>query len=296
MDIKRFNNPEYKKQIKAVRNYRRPSKPNPETKYGKAIEMVGLGERKNQLFLFVILAVVVYLFYFAEFLMVRSINVEGAPPEVAAEVNQNFLDYSKSYRGFLLPQKNIVLFNKSDFRDYLLKNNFKIAEVINIKAKLWHDLSVTVKARVPKYTLESAGTRFILNSDGTVGGMMPLEQISTYTLIKDTAEEEILPNDKFFNEEKLGFLESVSEDISQKLFLEIEAYEVPGKASDQLVVVMKKGFRVYFSTTSNEKEYFQRFSSLWLQLTPEQQNQLAYFDLRFEKNAYSCFKNSPCVQ
>jgi cell division septal protein FtsQ len=295
MDTKRFNNPEYKKQIRAVRNYRRQVQPTPNDNKEKILYFLGLNRRRNQIFTVIAIALLIYLTYFAGFLMIRDIDVNGADSETASEINQNFQAYKKQFKGYLLPQKNILFFSKAGFKDYLLKNNYKVATVDQIKARLWNHVSIKVQQRTSKYILQTADAAYVLNSDSTIGAQIQTDQPFDHPVMVDTADESVNSGEKFFDEQKNRFLQTISDSIETKLMLPIAGYEVPGRASDQLIVKMQKGFKVYFSTNTDPEEYFQRLYALWLQLNPDQQNRLSYFDLRFDKNAYGCFKNDPCA-
>ncbi|MDB4940036.1 MAG: Cell division protein FtsQ [Candidatus Doudnabacteria bacterium] len=301
MDTKRFNNPEYKKQIKAVRNYRRVKPSAPPGKTQKVLHGVGLPNIKSQIFALLLVALFVYIFYFAKFLMIREIKIEGVDAQASTEISKNFEDFAKTHRWYIFPERNVLFFSKSAFSSYLLKNNYKVAAVDQIQSKLWNNLSIKVQQRTEKYSLQVGPNSYILNSDSTIGAQLPVAApdqpiaAPTHLVIKDTADETVSSGDKFLDPDKNSFLQKVSADIESKLSLPIESYEVPGKASDQMTVYLKKGFKVYFTTTTDPDLYFQRFYTLWLQLTPDQQDKLAYFDLRFDKNAYSCNKADPCA-
>jgi cell division septal protein FtsQ len=299
MDTKRFNNPEYKKQIKAVRNYRRPVQTTPESNFEKVLFSTGLGSLRNRIFAGLALVVIIYLIYFAQFLRIKNVVVDGTDQQTKQEVLQNFQDFTKTYRWYLFPEKNILFFSKANFKNYLLNTNYKVSSVEQISTRLWNHLYLSIKPRTPAYTLQVGTNSYILNTDSTIGAQItPADLIGDQQLIlvKDTAEESVNPGEKFLEPSKNSFLQSVSADIETKLMLPIESYEVPGKASDQVIIHLKKGFKVYFTSTTDPKEYFKRFYTLWLQLSPDQQNKLAYFDLRFDKSAYGCYKIDPCAK
>ncbi len=293
MDTKRFNNPEYKRQISAVRNYRRQAAAVPDTKAKRILHKTGIARTRNQILLVIAIALFVYLTYFAKFLMITDLSVAGADEQATKQIKQNYQDFSHSRRGGLFPIKNILYFNKGKFVSYLLKNNYQVASVDSISARLWNKLAIKVTQRTEEFTLQTGDAFYILNSDGAVGAQLPLDQPMTRPVVKDTAAENIAPGELFFDQTKNNFIHVMTSDIKNKLQLEIAGYEVPGRASNQLIIYVK-GKRFIFTSTTDPEAYFQRLYTLWLSMTPEQQARVSYIDLRFEDNAYSCNINDPC--
>lgn len=293
MDTKRFNNPEYKNQIRAVRNYKRQVPVKPENRWDLVLFYIGLTSWKRRIFAAIILAAAVYLAYFANFLMFRDPEVLGADSGVTEQVKQNFADYKHTFKG-ILPQKNILFFSKSGFAEYLTANNYQVASVKQIKESFWHSIQITVEQRVPLYALQNGDNYFILNSDQVVGIQIPADQAAQYIPFKDTADEQVHPGEKFLDEQRRTFLEYIKNNIGPQLSLDIAGYEVPGRAADQLVVNLKRGFKAMFTDTGDAAAQLDRMYKVWVQFTPDQQNRLAYIDLRFDKNVYVCFKNDVC--
>ncbi len=321
MDTKRFHNPEYKKQIKAVRTYRRQVQPKPETSVGKFFYALGLDSTISKVLTFLVLAGLVYLVYFAKFLQLNTYELSGVSEPARQTVLDDINTYTKSYKYFM-PQNNIIFFSKAGFTQYLLKNNYNIAKVNSIQKKVWHSLIISLDQRVPAFSLQIMDKKYILNSDGTVGqeivqpqspelldstqsedstkvedsSTVVAAEVPVYPVIIDIANENVSSGEYFFAEKQNNFLHYVKDNIPKILGVAITKYELPGKASDQLVVYTDKGFKILFTNTTNPEEYLQRLKTLWTQFTPDQQNKLSYLDLRFAKNAYACFNGDPCTQ
>lgn len=305
MDTKRFHNPEYKKQIKAVRTYRRQVKTTPDTPLGKFFYAIGLQSIFRRVLVLLVLALLVYLAYFAKFLQLQKFEIIGLSDEALQQTLVHTEEYIGTYQ-YGLPQRNIVFFNSQAFSSYILAKDLNVAKVNSIKKKFWNTIIVNLEQRVPAFVLEVNTKSYILNSDGTVGaeilpgqviasdGTVTINPLPPYPVIKDTAPEEVAPGEYFFSQPKNDFLRFIHENLSKQIAVDIESYETPGKAADQLIVHMTKGFKVLFTNTADPDLYLSRLHALWLQFTPDQQSRLAYIDLRFEKNAYSCFKGDPC--
>lgn len=334
MDTKRFNNPKYKSQIQAARNYKRQARIRPEGRLQAVLYHLGLSSWKNRVIAVLILGILVYLIYFAGFLQIKGIDVEGADLNVTAQIQNEFNSFVRGRVGFIFPEKNILFFSKSKFTSYLVKSNYGVASVIGMQKHLFGGISLHVSQRFPLYVLEIASqppqaaqqqppqaaaansaqtstsknqpsssqqpavvpmNYYILNSDSTIGSQITAGQIGQLIPLVDTAQDQINPGDKFLNSVQNIFLNYINSNANPKLSLDVVSYQVPGRASNQLIVYFKQGFKVLFNSSTDPQEYLGRLQKIWLQLSPQQQSTLVYFDLRFENNAYACYKGSPCA-
>lgn len=298
MDTKRFNQPEYKSQIQGARKYKREVHNAPEKLSQRLLYYLGLDTWQRKTLAFLIFAFFVYCIYFASFFKLNSIEVSGADAQATVGIEENFNEYIQKYRVGIFPRKNIFFFGTRSFTQYLLDNNYQVAAVLEIQRKPLHKVLVNIDQRTPEFVLEQGVNRYILNSDSTIGSAITEEQLALdfkgFKKVFDSAAEEIKSGEKFLDSQKNDFLQYLNDNVEKKMSLGIESFEVPGRASDQLIVHLKKGFVVYFNSTTDSKLFLDRFYTLWIQLNPDQQNRLAYFDLRFEKNAYACFKGDKC--
>ena len=298
MDTKRFHQPEYKSQIQGARKYKREVHNAPEELSQRLLYYLGLDTWQRKTLAFLIFAFFVYCIYFAPFFKLNSIEVSGADTQAAVSVEENFKEYIQKYRVGIFPRKNIFFFGTRSFTQYLLENNYQVAAVLEIQRKPLHKVLINIDQRVPEFVLEQGMNRYILNCDSTIGSTITEEQLvldfKGFKKVFDSATDEIKSGEKFLDSQKNDFLQYLNDNIEKKMSLGIESFEIPGRASDQLIVHLKKGFVVYFNSTADSKIFLDRFYTLWIQLNPDQQNRLAYFDLRFEKNAYACFKGDKC--
>lgn len=295
MDTRRFHRPEYKRQIREVRHYRRNVRQHSENKIDSLLSKIGLEKILYRVLAIVVLCGALYLIYFAKFLRITNIQVAGADQAQVSEINADLNAYGKTFN-FIFPQNNILFFSSGKFKAYLLSKDVSVYSVQSIKRRLWHSVQIEVKQKVPAYVLQSNGNYYILNSDGSVGVQLQSSdnQINKYPRIMDTSAESVNPGQKFFTDAQFSFLGFLNDNISKYLQSPVDHYEISGASSNELIVYIKAGLRVYFDDTTDPNAYMQRLMSLWGNLSPEQQKKLAYFDLRFDPNAYGCFKGDPC--
>lgn len=294
MDTKRFHSPQYKRQIHAHRTHKRVSSPRPETKPQRILYALGLGSKKSKVWTLLVLALLVYITYFAKFLFIENPTISGADQKQSAEISKHLADYTQTYI-YALPQKNILFFNKEEFSKYLLERDLQISSVVGIKRRPFNKLYIDVVQRVPVYAFLNKGSYYILNSDGNISYRASEQEAQAFPLIVNTADEDATEGEKILSEQKKSFLAYMAANFEKEMSTAIERFEMPGKASEQLTIVSKKGFMAHFDSQKDPEMYLQRLFAVWVALTPEQQNRLYYVDLRFEKGAYGCYRNDPCA-
>jgi hypothetical protein len=293
MNIKRFHNPAYKRQIQAVRAHKRPVFKKAEGKFESLLHGLGLGSRKRQFLAAIIFLLLVYLFYFAPFLKITSATVNGASPEESSAIESALKDYTATFF-YIFPQKNILFFSGSRFKSYLLARDYSISSVKQIQRKFPHSLEISIDQRVAAYTFQSQGNFYILNSDGNLSSQVAVAN-SNFTSIIDTAVEQVSPGDHIFDLQKYSFLDYINANFQSQTQAQIDHFEIPGKASSDLLLFSKAGFKVYFDSTTDPKLFLQRFFAIWAGLNPSQQKKLAYADLRFDPKVYICYLGDACA-
>ncbi len=296
MDTRRFNNPSYKRQINAVRHYRRNVVPRPESALGRIFGAIGLGSVFRKICAALVLFLAIYLVYFAKFLQITQAQISGADQKQEAQISSRLADYERTFN-FIFPQKNILFFSSKGFSKYLLGSDVSISSVAGIRRKPFHSLSITVVQKVPAFVLQSNGNFFILNSDGSLGMELPPgdPQISAYPKVIDTAAETVSAGEKFLPQNEFGFLSYMRENFQKDLRTAVDHFEIPGKNSGYLTLYLQTGARIYFNSADDPQIYMQKLLGLWNSLSADQQKNLAYFDLRFNPDAYGCFLGSACA-
>jgi cell division septal protein FtsQ len=310
VDTRRFHHPEYKKQISAVRHHKRRVVQKPEGKFGWLIHKLGLDSWKRRLFLLLLFGIFVYLTYFAAFMNLGPVEIKGAESVLAEEITQAYERQKQERLFYILPQKNILYFSSSQFKHKLISENLKVGKVERVNKRIVKgpSLEVRVWQRNPKYTLINQARHFVLNEDGVVGTEIIVltepeisaQQSSAEELITpqviNLADEEIQPGQTFLDQQKQSFLNKLDLEIAAILGSKPVRYEIPGKGSDQISVFVERGIRLDFNSTSDPAVYLERLRSLWQNLPPEQQAILDYVDLRFDPNAYLCYRTEKCAR
>ncbi len=293
MDTKRFHHPEYKKQIHAVRTHKRHARPKPEGRVGKFLEQIGLGTWFRRIVLFVTVVLVIYFVYFANFLMLNNLEVNGADPQTTAQLKEDFKSFLATKKA-IFPEHNILFFNASGFGRAILAGNFSISSISSIHRKPFRTVQISVVERVPAFNFQSQNQFFLLNSDGNLSSEIP-QADPKYPLLVDLAQEQGTPGENIFSSQKYRLISYLNENFSHELGVDIDHFEIPTKTSLDLVVYSKSGFKTHFDATQDGKVYLGRLFTIWASLSPQQRQKLSYVDLRFDPNAYVCYKGDACA-
>lgn len=294
MDTKRFHKPEYKNQIRAARAYKRKPKSIPEGPLKPILSKIGIGTLFRQIILFLVVASVIYLVYFAPFLRLNNLQIAGANPPISDQVQQIFSSYISKFS--LLPQKNILFFSKEKFTMYLLDHDYQISDVPTINKRFPHVLKLTLNPRVPAYLLSDQGKFYILNSDGKISIETPDPNSAGLFLINDLSNEQINLGEQVLTAQTYNFLSYLNANFSKAIGQSIDHYEIPASRQTDLTVYTKSDIKFYFDSSNDPSLYLQRLITLWNKIGPDQEKKLAYIDLRFDPNAYGCYKGQTCSQ
>lgn len=296
MDTKRFHNPEYKRQIHANRIHRRTAAPRPEGRAVKILHRVGLKSPVRQVFACLVLLFLIYLSYFAKFLWIDNLEVKGATVDEATHINQIFDQYRSKNLYFILPQKNLLFFNAEYFSQYLADRDYQISSIVNLKKHLLNKAEIEINQRVPAYVLQSSNGTFILNSDGVVSDQIQDASTALYPKILLTGGETVSSGEEILTPQKNTFISVLNSDFKDKTGLDIDRFEMADKGSEQVNLFTKNNFAIYFNFSEDPRDYLNKFWTIYSNLNTDQQNKLFYADLRFNQNAYLCYRGDTCAQ
>lgn len=296
MDTKRFHNPEYKRQINANRTYRRAADPRPEGRLVKFLHRVGLKNPVRQFFALLVFLFLVYLGFFAKFLRVENLQIKGATPEEQNQIQNIFDEYRQKNLYFILPQKNTLFFNEGAFAEYLMNRDYQISSITSIKKSFFNNIEIEIKQRVPAFVLQAGNGTFILNSDGAISEQIQDNPDILLNRIILTDGSSVSQGHIILDNSKNSFLTYLNDNFKNKTGLEIKNYDLANKDTDQIVLVTKSNFSIYFNFNTSPEEYLNKFWMIWSSLTPEQQQKLFYADMRFNQNAYFCYRGDGCAQ
>jgi hypothetical protein len=296
VDTRRFHHPEYKKQINAIRHHKRRVAYKPETTWRQLLFFLGFNSWKRQLFAFLVLAGFIYLSFFAPFMNLTRVEVAGATDPLKDAIVRAYSERVNSRRLLVFPQSNLMFFNTGEFTEKIIQDHYDVAGVKKANKSLLKGahLSIEVDQREPVYALTHNDKKYVVYRDGFVGGEIA-DNMGLLELV-DLADEEIKSGEHFLSDEKQQFINAINDNLKKTIGLEVLKYEMPGKGSDELIVYTKTDSKILLDTAVKPEVHLERLRLLWGQISPDRQRQLVYIDLRFDPNAYVCFRFDPCAK
>ena len=298
MDTKRFNRPDYKRKIQANRNHKRQIQTNKKTPEIRSIfkDFTFFTWVQTAFWVFFV-GVIIYLSYFAHFIQISNLQISGADTNEVPAIQTAFASFIEQNAFDILPQKNILFFKKSAFANYLLKQDSKILAVDSVQKKLWNTIDVQIAQRVPAFYITANGDFYIIDNEGVVSSQtLSYDTTSNLRLIEDHATENFGLGNQVFTKQSADFLVYVDSQFNPMIAPEqTDHYEINGVSTNNLTLVTKDGMFFYFDLSSDPKMVMQHLFSLWASLTPAQQKDVVYIDMRFDQNAYVCYKGAPCA-
>lgn len=292
---KRFYTPDYKRRVNDARHYKRERPKvieNPERSSVIRRWLIATAA-------FILVSAIIYLVYFAAFLRVNSLYLNGANSDLAPQIQNQFNQFTKSYR-HLLPQNNILLFSSSAFATELRKDGLVEPNII-IKKQFWHGVKVTLTQRVPVFAMTDGLSRLLLSNDGFVTTILQPNDALPGGLIAITDDSSSdannlpAPATPGLNQQQIKFIVYMQNNLSAIIQIQPTNYEISSRASEYLDVHTAGGFTLMFDMAMDAKTAMERLQTVLQQPAQQDRAKIAYIDLRFDPKVYVCALGQPCA-
>jgi cell division septal protein FtsQ len=284
---KRFHTPAYKQRVNAARRYKRRQTSVPSE------ESVSLRKWLRWIPVGVVVLAVLYCIYFAPFLRVTTLTVQGADGTLQAQAQQTFQTFLSSYhRG--LPEKDILFFSKESFSKQLSANGL-VAHVQSVQKKYWHEIAVTVVQRVPAYVLQTPSATYVIANDGAVSASLALTDPVPQGLpiISDTAADTFQTGTPAFSPQEIAFLSAIAQGLPQSIHTNVQSYAIDAKDSTFVTITSAAGYKILFDSSDDPSADLGHLHTVLAQqgINPH----IAYVDLRFNPRVYVCAVGQACA-
>lgn len=324
----RFQKIDFNKKVALASKYKRKINQKPENRFGRFLFKIGLKTKFSKAIALLGLILLVYIIYIPNFLFVKNIKIVDAEANTEQSINDSVNKYFNSR--VLLAQKNLLLLNKNSLKNYILKDNSSILDVVSIKKHLWNSLEIKVKSRKETFLLSTKNKQYVLYNDGIVSREI-MQNASQFQGTRVNVETtNILNNgDKFLTPESLNTVNWIIEHFFEKTGKALDYFEFPvistkvNNSNDQniqseegvlykeeinfgqIVVNLKRDpkstdssrdYKILLNTADQDLgKLIDTLNSVINQLTPDKFGMLFYADMRFKDKAYVCLKGTPCA-
>ncbi len=233
-----------------------------------------------------LICVIFWGLYFSTFLKITEISIAGAG-RVSNEVIYEFAEEQvRAKKFFILPQKNLFLFDRKKFSELLLqKYRFENVSV----AKKWpHKLEITIKEKPFVCVWNEKDKYYYADIDGFI-----LEEINSWDvkkkkipLIRNESEQKISNYEIQVDKEYLKYAQELFEKISDKSFgINTEKFIIDEDA-DTIKIKTEEGIKISFSTKRNFNEQIEKLLVVKREKLKDDFNNKEYIDLRFGDKVY----------
>ena len=321
----KFQHADFTRKLHAARNYKRTSRPRPDSRLQAGLEKVGMASLLAQLFFAAAIIIAAYLLYVPNPLFVRAVRVEGLNSEYRPMAEKAVKDY-QSRQPWYVPQNNILFVNADKLARAIAEGVPSISK-IESSNKLFRSKSVVVSVvqKYERYIAVRPDGELILHNDGTIKGQLPgkipelpLTSGALVTVkINDTAS--VKDGEPYFSREFVELLEQAADlfpaQTGQNLaYFEVklpdktlgsnEKFAESWKQSGIVEVVNKKPgsgksnppqLRIILEPGLDIPSAAERLKLLLDQTAADRYRSLYYVDLRLANRAYLCLVNAPCA-
>ncbi len=244
--------------------------------------------RKNFLFaFFVFLAVafvlaLFYFLFFSDYLKLKTANFFGLDAVKKETLQEKFENY--------LP-KNIFLFSKKDFAEFL-KSDIRKINNIDIKKKYPDSIDVYVVEYIPVgivcnvvFEYEEEYKCFYFDKNGVVFDNSPFVKSNSLLFVYQKGLSiSKLPNN-FFSKEDIDFIFSFKDYFSKNSGILIDYFEFIGDIGD-VVAKTKAGFDIFLTKSQPAKSQAEIADKIIKEQVKGDISNVEYIDLRIKNKAY----------
>ena len=272
-----------RKYIYSVKAYKNPFFQNKRT---ASLKSGGL-KNKSKLIIFAIITVIlilVWLLFFSNLFKIQKIEVSGSGHGLAEEIESIARGLAENR---LIGKNNLLLYNKSDLSKIL--NEKYYLNNLTIKRKLFHTLTISLRAKQPVAVWREAEQYYYLDGDGNIINQTDPLNIngSSYPLIENLTAIKINDQKANINKEAIDYILNLFNEFKDKKHnFEIERFIIDRDANAIKMAILS-GPKIYFNLRAPLAE---QTAKLDLIIKEKLKNNFKavkeYIDLRYANNVY----------
>lgn len=244
----------------------------------------------NLLVLF-FLGVLIYSLFFAEFLTVTDVQIEGNSGVSSEKIIAKFNEETKTRYLKIFAKNNFIFLVENNLEDKI-KDSFKRIKKISVEKKFPNHLSIKIEERNLILSLCSRGNCYFIDENGYAyeKADFELNDVKENRLVKlvDESGKEIKEGEYALMPKYVEFIVSIEDEIKSTTNLEIlNEYRTESRISEEVIVQTKKGWDIYFNSKFPIDKSIRTLKTLLnRQIMLRDLNDLEYIDLRSENKVF----------
>jgi cell division septal protein FtsQ len=287
---RRFGGMQFRNKIKEASNYKRAF--NPTSGFSLNILSDNKGARIAKVLGIAIFLVIFYFTIISPALLINTVDIKGNVQVPTSQI-EDVLDANADSRFFMIPKNNFFLMSKGRVNKVLTESIPTIKEVIQYDRHWPNRGTIEIVEHKPGFVIQTNGNYFLLDDEGVV--VEQVQDPKKMFIAEDQVTESFERGETLPNQKLAPFILSMSKSWSSKISTPIVAAKFPGKSSHEVHFITTTGWVVMFDTGRSVTVQLDDLTViLSKQVGSSQMDRLAYVDLRLDKWAYYCFKETPC--
>ncbi|MBX4186829.1 MAG: FtsQ-type POTRA domain-containing protein [Candidatus Doudnabacteria bacterium] len=289
---RRYGSISFRNKVKEAANYKRAFNPTS----GFSLNILSGNSIRTKIYKglgVTAVAVAIYYLMISPIFLVTDIEIKGNH-QISSEQIRQLLGNTGDHRFFLIRKNNFLIMTEGRVNK-LLTGSIPTIKNVSLHKSLPNHAVLEISEHTPGFAIESNGKYFLVDDEGVVVNQMEGPQkllVAHDQLVENFVRGERLPNQKL-----APFIISMSKMWGSKINVPIEVVKFPGKIGNDVQFVTVMGWSVLMDASRPGSVQLGNLAViLSKEVTPMQQLKLAYIDLRLDKKAYYCFKESPCQQ
>jgi hypothetical protein len=290
---RRYGSKEFQNKIKKAQNYKRVYDPRAHGFFGYVLKFLGLESLLVRTLLVLAIGIVGYYLYFSPYFLVTQISVSGNQ-QVSTDQIVDSINSAGSKSWMFIPQNHLAIMSKKQTLE-IVSNDLPLVKDFKKYRRVWpNKVVVEVIERYPGFVFVIDGKNYLVDEEGFV--VKEIESPGDYTVVYDQVSgETVTPGERLDNTKLVAFVISATKQWPGKIKSQMREVKVPGKATQQAEFKSAEGWGVFFDINRPVEAQLSNLALILNKQIPAQSRlNLAYIDLRFDKWAYYCYKNSPC--
>ncbi len=222
---------------------------------------------------------------YSSYFLISDIQIQGSVDSINKQINSYIEKKLKEKKYFILPQKNIFLFNADKAKSEL--SSLYFFSQLNIKKDYPHTLIIAYQQSQPAFIWLENGQYYYLDKAGHV--LTPAKNQAEkkhLILIENTTTPKIKGQQLEIGKDQLNFI--------LNLAVNLDKYSLPAKidrlridnSEYAITLVLEKGPLIYFNTRLNSRMQLEKLSLVIKEKIKDDFFKKQYIDLRYGDMVY----------
>ncbi|HYC79988.1 MAG TPA: FtsQ-type POTRA domain-containing protein [Candidatus Binatia bacterium] len=289
---RRYGSKEFQNKIKSAQNYKRIYDPRGKGVVHDILHWLHLDNRLYQFLLLIVAGFFAYFLIISPYFLVTEFIISGNQ-QVSRDQIVSVLKKSEEGRWLLVPKNHLALMSKNGTLE-MVSSELPLVKEFKTYKRVWpNKIEMEIVERHPGFIFNVNNTNYLVDEEGFV--VRAVDDTTGLPIVIDQVIETVTVGEQLNNTKLVAFVISATKQWPNKIRSAMREIKVPGKAAEQVEFKSAEGWGVFFDINRPVEAQLSNLSLILNRQIPAQNRlRLAYIDLRFDKWAYYCYKNSPC--